>query len=59
MQAISNRDAWYNVTRKEISSLESVDETLIRKIFSAHSKIPLELLYLETGTSTDCIQSSM
>ena len=41
--------SWYNVTKKEISNLESVDETLIRKIFSAHSKTPLELLYLETG----------
>ena len=46
---LSNCDAWYNVTKKEISSLESVDETLIRKIFAAHSKTPLELLYLETG----------
>ena len=29
--------------------LESVDETLLRKIFSAHSKTPIETLYLESG----------
>ena len=46
---LSNCDAWYNVTKKEISCLESVDETLHRKIFAAHSKTPLELLYLESG----------
>ena len=46
---LSNSEAWYNVTPKEISSLESVDEMLLRKIFSAHSKTPLELLYLESG----------
>ena len=46
---LSSLLSWYNVTKKEIWSLESVDETLIRKIFAAHSKTPLELLYLETG----------
>ena len=37
------------VIKKEISSLESVDEILLRKIFAAHSKTPLEMLYLESG----------
>ena len=46
---LSNGEAWYNVTEKEVSSLEKVDEMLIRKIFSAHSKTPIELLYLESG----------
>ena len=46
---ISNSEAWYNLTNKDISELESVDEALLRKILSAHSKTPLELLYLETG----------
>ena len=32
-----------------MSKLESVDEDLLRKILSAHSKTPKELLYLETG----------
>ena len=39
----------YNVTSKEISDLEAVDEMLLRKVLSAHSKTSLELLYLETG----------
>jgi len=46
---LSNSETWYDVTKKEISELESVDETLLRKIFSAHSKTPLETLYLESG----------
>ena len=46
---ISNSEAWYNLTNKDISELESVDEALLRKIMSAHSKTPIELLYLETG----------
>ena len=46
---LSNSDAWYNVTSKEIAELESVDEMFLRKVLSAHSKTSLELLYLETG----------
>ena len=40
---------WYNLTQKEISEFEMVDEILLRKIFSAHSKTPKEALYLESG----------
>ena len=47
---LSNSESWYNITNKELSELESVDEALLRKILSAHSKTPLELLYLETGS---------
>ena len=46
---LSNADSWYNLTSKEITELESIDEMLLRKVLSAHSKTPLELLYLETG----------
>ena len=46
---LSNSETWYNLTQKEISELESVDEILLRKTFSAHSKTPLETLYLESG----------
>ena len=46
---LSNCEAWYHITKKEITELESVDETLLRKIFSAHSKTPIETLYLESG----------
>ena len=44
-----NSESWYNLDRKDIEKLESTDENLIRKIFSAHSKTPKELLYLESG----------
>ena len=46
---LSNSETWYDVTKKEISELESVDEILLREILSAHSKTPLETLYLESG----------
>ena len=47
---LSNSEAWYNLTQSDISVLEKVDEELLRKIFHAHSKTPLELLYLESGS---------
>ena len=41
--------AWYNVRQRQIQDLEMADETLLRKIFAAHSKTPKELLYTESG----------
>ena len=35
---LSNSETWYSLTQKEISELDMVDEILLRKIFSAHSK---------------------
>ena len=46
---LSNSEAWYNLTNKEITDLESVDEILLRKLLSAHSKTPKETLYLDSG----------
>ena len=46
---LSNSETWYSLTQKEISELEMVDEILLRKIFSAHSKTLKEALYLESG----------
>ena len=46
---LSNSEAWYNVSKKEIENLEKVDEALLRKVFSAQCKTPLEVLYLESG----------
>ena len=43
-----NSEAWHGVDEKDIMVLEKVDEALIRSILSAHPKIPLEALYLET-----------
>ena len=47
---ISNCEAWVNLSAKNISDLESLDEKLLRDILSAHAKTPKELLYLETGS---------
>ena len=47
---ISNCEARVNLSAKNISDLESLDEKLLRDILSAHAKTPKELLYLETGS---------
>ena len=44
-----NSEAWHSVTKDDINSLEKVDEALLRGILKAHSKIPIEALYLESG----------
>ena len=44
-----NSEVWYNISEKELRELEEVDETLLRRISKAHSKTPIEALYLELG----------
>ena len=44
-----NVEAWYGMTKKDIEELEEIDKILLRKILSAHSKTPVEALYLELG----------
>ena len=44
-----NSEAWQGISNADIEHLEKVDETLLRGLLKAHSKIPLEALYLETG----------
>ena len=46
---LTNSEVLYGITKNEISDLEKVDEYLIRQILQAHSKTPIEMLYLETG----------
>ena len=46
---LSNSESWYNLSPKDIAKLEAVDESLLRKIFNAHSKTAKGLLYLESG----------
>ena len=41
--------AWYPISEQNIRTLEQVDESLLRQILGAHSKTPLEALYLELG----------
>ena len=44
-----NSEAWHNITEEEVKILEKVDEYLLRSLVKAHSKVPLEFLYLEAG----------
>ena len=41
--------AWYPISEQNVRTLEQVDESLLRQILGAHSKTPLEALYLELG----------
>ena len=47
---IFNSEAWQGLSEDDLIILEKVDESLLRGICGAHSKIPIESLYLETGT---------
>ena len=44
-----NSEAWHGITKNTMKPLESVDQHLLRQLLGAHSKTPLEFLYLETG----------
>ena len=44
-----NSEVWYDLKEKDIRELEEIVEALLRKILNAHSKTPLEALYLELG----------
>ena len=44
-----NSEAWHSLTGADIRLLERVDEYLLRALVKAHSKTPLEFLYLEAG----------
>ena len=46
---LTNSETWYNLTENDVSHFEEVDKYLLRKILNAHSKTPIEMLYLETG----------
>ena len=46
-----NSEAWHGLTKKQVSSLEAIDESLLRGILQAHAKTPSEFLYLETGAT--------
>ena len=45
-----NSEVWQQMTKNEENDLCKLDQHLLRVILGAHSKVPLEMLYLETGT---------
>ena len=46
---LTNAEAWYNLSQSDIDTLESVDESLWRKILETPISTPKEMLYLEMG----------
>ena len=44
-----NMETWPNCTEKRVSDVEKVEQNFMRKILKAHSKTPIEALYLELG----------
>ena len=46
---LTNAEAWYNVTQANIDLLESVDESLLRRVLDSPMSTPKEMLYLELG----------
>ena len=48
-KVLLNSEVWHSLTKLQIENLEKVDRILMRKIFNAHSKTPIEWLYCEAG----------
>ena len=46
---LTNAEAWYSLTQADVDILESVDESLLRRILEAPISTPIEMLYLELG----------
>ena len=44
-----NSDVWHALTLKHVESLEELDKIFLRNILSAHSKVGIECLFLDTG----------
>lgn len=47
--SLVNMETWPNCTESRIHKLEQVEQNFLRSILKAHSKTPIEALYLELG----------
>ena len=47
--SLTNMETWPNCTVARIEMFERIEQTFLRKILQAHSKTPIESLYLELG----------
>ena len=47
--SLTNMETWPNCTTARIELFERIEQTFLRKILQAHSKTPIECLYLELG----------
>ena len=46
---LTNAEAWYDIKKTELETLEKIDESLLRQILEAPCSTPKEMLYLEMG----------
>ena len=44
-----NMETWHNLQDHQLKELKTLDNFLIQQIIGAHSKVPVELLFLETS----------
>ena len=48
-KVLLNSEVWHSLTDKQVSQLENIDKTYLRRILNSHSKVAIECLFLETG----------
>ena len=48
---LTNAEAWYNLSANEVTELEKIDESLMRRVLQCPVSTPKEMLYLELGVS--------
>ena len=46
---VSSSEVWYNLTEKQVSKLEKVDEMFFRNLFSLAKSAPKEGMFIECG----------
>ena len=46
---VSSSEVWYNLTKKQVSKLEKVDEMFFRNLFSLAKSAPKEGMFIECG----------
>ena len=44
-----NSEAWGAISDDDLKDIENIDHKILRLILGAHSKVPIEALYLETA----------
>ena len=47
--SLLNMETWPHCTKERIESFQRIEQTFFRKILQAHSKTPIEAIYLELG----------
>ena len=46
---LTNAEAWYDIKKADLETLEKVDESLLRQVLEAPCSTPKEMLHLEMG----------